>query len=461
MYKGKIIGYGAIIVTCFALLTLYFPFSSGVRQGIMDLFTNFAANWWLIFPFIGLAVLFALTLYYGITFLGLLERIPAPKEYYFPNISIMICSKNEQPLLKQTLDSLVASDYPKEKMQVIIVTSGSTDGSEVYCANYASQHPGINWKVVHDEIPQKGKPPALNVGLKSVLHEYLVLYDAGNILLPDTLKNLLASMKDDKVHAVMGAIQVKNWNRNKLTKSIVLDYAIVSGGNTFFEAKTKLGLNCFLYGRNVCIRMDVLQEIGGFDEESLTEDLYLGSMLNVRKKKLTFAPHAKIYEPVPADWNILTKQRMRWVGGFMGDAPRIIKMKEGDNPIGKKVIISRFLSMQLFGNMTTFFLLALIFLIVNLFLQEYYMAIWDVVYLVIFGGTIFHSLQKYGDKRYSLLLYYLFTLRIHLTMASWSAKLPKQISWEQTPMLLSMSKEELDDLVRSSDTTEKALTTAG
>ncbi len=447
MRKDKIIGYGGLIVVSFSVLTLFFPPQlSAVKQGLLDLFTNFAANWWLIFPFIGMIFLFIFILYYGITFFGLLEKTPAPKEYFFPNISIMICSKSEKPLLKQTLDSLIASDYPKEKMQVILVTSDSDDGSEVFCEDYATQHPGINWKVINDHVEKPGKPPALNVGLKHVLHDYLVLYDAGNILMPDTLKNLLAPMKDDKVHAIMGSIQVSNWNRNKLTKSIVLDYAIVSGGNTFFEAKTKMGLNCYLYGRNVCIRMDVLREIGGFEEAALTEDLHLGSILNVRKKTLTFTPHAKIYEPVPADWKILTKQRMRWVGGFMGDAPRIVKMKEGDNPVGKKVIISRFITMQLFGNLTTFLIVALIFLIINLSIQEYYMAIWDAIYLVFFSGIVFHSLQKYGDKRYGLLLYYLITWRIHMTMASWTSKLPENISWQQTPMLLSMSKEELADL---------------
>ncbi len=447
MYKGKITGYGALIVALFTLLTLYFPPQwSAAKQGLLDLFTNFAASWWLIFPFLGLMVEFTVLLFYGITLLGLLEKVPAPKEYFYPNISIIICSKSEKPLLKQTLDSLVASDYPKEKMQVILVTSGSEDGSEVFCTDYIAQHPNINWKVINDHIEKPGKPPALNVGLKSVINDYLILYDAGNILMPDTLKNLLAPMKDEKVHAVMGSIQVSNWNKNSLTKSIVLDYAIVSGGNTFFEAKTKMGLNCYLYGRNVCIRMDVLREIGGFDEDALTEDLHLGSILNVRKKKLTFTQHAKIYEPVPADWKILTKQRMRWVGGFMGDAPRIIKMKEGNNPIGKKVIISRFISMQLFGNLTTFTMVALIFLIINLAIQEFYMAIWDIVYLVIFGGIILHSLQKYGDRRYGVLRHYLLTWKIHITMASWTRKLPKHISWEQTPMLLSMSKEELEDL---------------
>jgi cellulose synthase/poly-beta-1,6-N-acetylglucosamine synthase-like glycosyltransferase len=453
MNKAKIIAYGAIIIVLFALLHMWFPYTSWVKTGIDGLFTNFAANWAYLFLFIGLIFWFGLILYYGITYFGLLEGYRPPKEFFFPNISIIITSKDEAPLLKQTLDSIVASDYPKDKMQVIIVTSGSSDGSEVFCEKYAAEHSDVDWKVVHEVIAKKGKPPALNVGLKYVKHDFLVLYDAGNILLPDTIKNLIAPLKNEKVHATIGSIRVKNWDKNRLTKSIFLDYVIVSGGNTFFEAKNKMGTNCYIYGRNFCVRTAILREIGGFNEESLTEDMYLAAMMNIRGKKILFTPFAKMYEPVPTVWNIVQKQRMRWVGGFIGDMPKIVKIKEGEKPVGKKVIISRFLSMQLLSNVAIWFLIDAIVLVLHILFADYYMATWDVIFCALMWGFMIHSVRNFGDKHYSTLWYYPFLLKLHLFMFSLSGKLPKQISWEQTPQLLLMSKEELTELTESTKAT--------
>src|SRR5271157_4228618 len=446
MYKGKIIGYSAILVACFSLLYLYFPIQSPVKQAIDNLFTNFSKYWYNIFGFAGLVLLFGLVLYFGITFFGLLEPLPRINADYFPKISIIIASKNEAPLLRQTLDSLVASDYPTDNLQVIIVTSGSTDGSEVFCQNFATEHPNIDWLVISEDIPKKGKPPALNVGLQYVKYDYLVLFDSGNILMPDTIKNLIAPMKNEKVHAAMGTIMVKNWNKNALTKAILVDYSLVSGGNTFFEAKSKMGTNCYIYGRNFCVRMDFLREIGGFDEDSLIEDMYLAAMLNIHHKKIMFVPSAKIYEPVPSDWNILKRQRMRWVGGFTGDLPRIMQFKEGNKEIGKSVGISRFISMILMGNVTIWALIDIIALIIQVLIQEYYMLTWTVIVLIFHVGILLHSIQKYGDKHYTCLFYYPLVLRLHFFMSSLAGKLPKNISWEQTPQLLSMSKEELEEL---------------
>ena len=67
----------------------------------------------------------------------------------------MIASKNERILLERTLNSIVKSDYPKENIQIIIITSGSTDDTTEFSQNFAKVHHKIDIEVLSENLPKK------------------------------------------------------------------------------------------------------------------------------------------------------------------------------------------------------------------------------------------------------------------------------------------------------------------
>jgi cellulose synthase/poly-beta-1,6-N-acetylglucosamine synthase-like glycosyltransferase len=334
-------------------------------------------------------------------------------------------------------------------MQVIVVTSNSTDDSEAFCKKYFKENPGIDWLNLSEPLPKPGKPPALNYGIKCVKNEILVLYDAGSILEPGTIKQLVAPLKDETVKAVQGAIVVKNWDKNNLTRAILLDYAMISGGNTHFEVQNKLGKNCWLYGRNMGVRMEVVRKFGGFDETSLTEDVYISSLMNAHNLRIKFVPHAIVYELVPSEWDIMVKQRTRWVGGFTGDIPKLLQLKVDGKPAGPKEMLGRFLSMQFLGNISIWSIVALIFVGIYAVIGEWYLLGWAAMCYVFFTTWTLGSIRRYCGGNSKGLLSYFTVVKIHAFMMGLSMHLPKVINWEQTPQLLSMSKEEIDDLSKN------------
>ncbi|MFW9829994.1 MAG: glycosyltransferase, partial [Candidatus Thorarchaeota archaeon] len=306
--------YGFFWVIVYALFHIYFPpfWLSGVKRAIDTFIINPLINWWFIFPLIGLIMLLGFVIYYGIHFLASFGSGYKTKTPYYADISILIASKNERILLERTLNSIVKSDYPKEKIQVIIVTSGSTDDTTQFCEKFARDNSIIDIKVLSEDLPKKGKPPALNYGLEYVKNDIVVLYDSGCILESNALKNLIAPFQDDKNNAVIGPVLVKNWKKNALTKGIFLDYAIVSGGGLLFEIKNRLGSSAYSFGRNFAVRTKFLRKYGGYNEDSMTEDLYLSILLNLDGVLIRFSPKAKIYEYVPSTMEILKHQRTRW-----------------------------------------------------------------------------------------------------------------------------------------------------
>ncbi|MHA1831610.1 MAG: hypothetical protein ACTSWR_08790, partial [Candidatus Helarchaeota archaeon] len=90
MKISKVIFYGSIVATYFIVLHIFFPpwLNSPIKQGIDSLFTNFSANWLLIFPFIGLVALCGLLIYYGIHFVASFGISYKSKKYYYPSTSI-------------------------------------------------------------------------------------------------------------------------------------------------------------------------------------------------------------------------------------------------------------------------------------------------------------------------------------------------------------------------------------
>ena len=436
--------YGAIWLVFLVVLYVYFPpfWSSGVKEAIDTFLGAPLTYWWFIFPLIGLIMLLGFVLYYGVHFFASFGSGYKPKMEYYENISILIASKNEKVLLERTLDSIVKSDYPKEKMQIIVITSGSTDDTTDYARNFSEEHSEIDIEVLSKDLPIKGKPPALNYGLESVKNDIVILYDSGCILKPNSLKNLISPFHKEKTEAVIGPVLVKNWKDNTLTKGIFLDYGMVSGGGLLFEVKNRLGSSAYSFGRNFAVRTKYLRKYGGFNEDSMTEDLYLSALLNLDGVLIRFSPKAKVYEYVPNSWDILVKQRTRWLAGYVFDMPQLMAMKS-EYKDGKKLIISRNMTMMMLANMDTWLPIEIIIAIIQLLIGEHYMLIWTLSCIFFQFGFIFNAIRKYCDKHYSLIFYFLISGFIHLYMFLRQFRLPKEISWEKTPMLLEREEAEI------------------
>ncbi len=444
MKIGKIVLYGLILVVFYVILHLIFPpsFPSGVKGTIDLFFTNPLTYWWVIFPLIGLGFFLGLILYYGIHFLSSFGSGYRIKTSYTTPISILIASKSEKTLLERTLNSIVKTDYPKEKIQLILIISGSTDDSLDFCKSFANKHENLDITILSENLPKKGKPPALNYGLKHVKNEIVVLYDAGCILQSYTLKELMNPFHEEKNNAVIGPVLVENWKENTLTKGILLDYAMISGGGLTFEIKNRLGSSAYSFGRNFAVRTKCLLDYGGFNEDSMTEDLYLSVLLNLDGVKILFTPKAKIYEYVPNTWDILVKQRTRWLAGFIFDMPQLMAMKKGDKN-GKSIIISRNMTMMLLGNLDTWIPIVIAFSLFYFLIGEFYLLFWTLSCLFFQFGFLFNAIRKYGDKHYSVLLLFLISGYIHLFMFLHQFQLPKEMSWEKTPMLFEKEEEEI------------------
>ncbi|MFO7797778.1 MAG: glycosyltransferase [Promethearchaeati archaeon] len=448
MKISRVLPYAVVVIAYFVLLHIFWPtqWNSGVKIAIDAFFANPLGNWLFIFPFIGLMLLLVLNIAYGIFFLASFGKGYRMKEEYYPDISIVIPSKNEKVLLEQTLDSLLETTYPKEHIQLILLTGESTDGTTEFSENFAQEYGNMMDITTDSEVPPNpGKPAKLNLGIKHIKHDIVVFYDCGDILKPDTLTHLINPFQYEKYNAVIGPVLVKNWKDNYITKGIALEYSHVCGGGLLFETRNRLGSSTFLFGRNVALRTKYLKKFGGFKEDSLTEDLYLQVLLNMDGIDIHFVPQAKVYDTVPDNWKILKMQRDRWMAGFTLDAPELMEM-EGKVKNGKAVIIPRNLTMFTYGNVDTWSPIPIIFSILFAIFGEYYLLSWSLSCVLFQFGYLLNAVRKYGDKHYSLLLYFPISGYILLYHFVRQFTLPEEMSWEQTPILLEKQVSETENI---------------
>jgi len=239
-----------------------------------------------------------------------IDRMELP----FPPLSIMIPAHNEELVIERTLKTLLASDYPVEKLEILVLNDGSTDKTKEILDRLCQEHPQIHAVHIPREEGGRGKAAVLNRGLKLVRNELIAIYDADNQPQPSALRYLAAQFTlQPEMGAVLGKFRTINRRRNWLTRFINIEglsfqWIVQAGRWKLLKVST-------LPGTNFIIRKAVLDEVGGWDEEALTEDAELSLRILEAGYRIKFVPYAVTWEQEPETLGVWFRQRTRWARG--------------------------------------------------------------------------------------------------------------------------------------------------
>jgi cellulose synthase/poly-beta-1,6-N-acetylglucosamine synthase-like glycosyltransferase len=266
----------------------------------------------LTYPFLFIAVFFEVFLL--VTFLSEPAKTRraqtlSPKT---PNIAIIVPCWNEETTIKGTVDSLLALDYPKDKLTIVLVDDGSTDGTAKAMDAFIGT-PQIT--VIHKE--NGGKHTAVNLGIeKSPQAEFVGCLDADSFVAPDALREIIGYFDNPKVGAVTAAMSVhepKKW----IEKMQHADYV---HGITLRHVISSLNGLYVTPGPFSFYRRDMILSVGGFHKGYSTEDLEMALRMQRAGFIIENAPRARVYTKTPITVRALIKQRTRWTTGFLRNA---------------------------------------------------------------------------------------------------------------------------------------------
>ena len=137
----------------------------------------------------------------------LAKWMPAPvrKGEYTPSASILIAAYNEATCIGKTIENKLAIDYPGDKLEIVVISDGSNDGTDEIVRGYA----GRGAELIRQE-PRAGKTSALNLAIPSARGEIIVFSDANSLYEYDAIRKLLANFKDPGVGYVTGKMIYAN-----------------------------------------------------------------------------------------------------------------------------------------------------------------------------------------------------------------------------------------------------------
>lgn len=118
---------------------------------------------------------------------------------YEPYVSILIAAYNEEQHIQETLENKLSLDYPRDKLQLIVISDGSQDKTDEIVRSFEKQ----NVMLIRQE-PRAGKTAALNLAVPRAAGEILVFSDANSLYAPDALRKLLRNFADPQVGYVTG-----------------------------------------------------------------------------------------------------------------------------------------------------------------------------------------------------------------------------------------------------------------
>lgn len=153
----------------------------------------------------------------------------------------------------------------------------------------------------------------MNFGVQHARGEIIVTFDADSVPESEVLLNALRHFGDDSVAGVQGRICSINANENMLTKFLYYEGAVQY--EIYMQGKDRLNLFVGLAGTCQFIKRSVLEEVGGWNEKSLSEDVELSLRLTEKEYAIKYASDARTWEENPHSIGGLVRQRARWYRG--------------------------------------------------------------------------------------------------------------------------------------------------
>jgi glycosyltransferase involved in cell wall biosynthesis len=227
---------------------------------------------------------------------------------YRPSVSVLIAAFNEQPVIAQTVRSVLANDYPD--LEVIVVDDGSTDGTG---AEVATQFAG-DGRVRLIRQANAGKASALNRGLDEARGEILVCFDADTQIAPFGIPLIVRHFADAQVAAVAGNVKVGN-RVNILTRWQSLEY--ITSQNLDRRAYAYLNAMTVVPGAVGAWRKSAVVAAGGYLRDTMAEDMELTYRLRRDGWRITADPETVGYTEAPATFRMFFRQRFRWAYGTL------------------------------------------------------------------------------------------------------------------------------------------------
>ncbi len=222
------------------------------------------------------------------------------------SVCIIVPVWNEERTLRGTIESLLALNYPKDKLEILVIDDGSTDNT-LSIAQEFEHEPQI--KIFSKE--NGGKHTAVNFGINQTTAELVGCLDADSFVDKNALQEIIQVFQNPDMMAVTPCMIVKS-PKTFIQRAQKIEYTVGALLKRIFGDLSAIQVTP---GPFSIFRRKVFEDLGLYKKAYNTEDFEIALRMHKHGYKIGNAPRAFVYTTTPATPYRLFRQRLRWVQG--------------------------------------------------------------------------------------------------------------------------------------------------
>jgi cellulose synthase/poly-beta-1,6-N-acetylglucosamine synthase-like glycosyltransferase len=243
-----------------------------------------------------------------------IKQAKSRRRWHLPTISVVVPAHNEATTIERCLKSLVESNYPAGKLEVIVANDGSTDNTADIVLDFKKQNRG-SCKIRLINRPNRGKAMVLNYAMRRCARGSLVMcLDSDSYLAPNALRNAAQHFRDRKVVAMSSNVNIiEDGTLMALVQRFeyLVCYQMKKG-------QALLDIEYIVGGIGSMFRRSMVKKVSYYDTNTMTEDIDLTMKIigrKDRKDRIAYASDSVAYTEPAHTVGALMRQRYRWKYG--------------------------------------------------------------------------------------------------------------------------------------------------
>jgi len=255
----------------------------------------------------------------------------------YPIVTVQLPVFNELNVVVRLIENIVKLDYPKDKLEIQVLDD-STDETQKIAKESVDKFKkdGFNIFYIHRNNRTGFKAGALQNGMSKATGEFIAIFDADFVPRPNFLKNLMPYFTEESI----GMVQARCGHSNRKYSLLTKIQAIILDGHFLIEhtARNRSGRFFNFNGTAGIWRKKTIETSGGWQGDTLTEDMDLSYRAQIKGWKFIFVPDVVIPAELPIDVNAFKTQQGRWAKGTIQVAKKLLgKMLKSDTPLKVKL----------------------------------------------------------------------------------------------------------------------------
>lgn len=265
-----------------------------------------------------------------IWFLGKVAPKPVRKQAIFPTVTCVIAARNEERTIGAKLKNLLAQDYPSDRLDIIVVSDGSTDDTTAIVEQYLSipPHPSppadaaplqpSAFSLQPNSSPcvrlltiptHRGKAHALNMGVAAATGEIILFADARQRFADDAVRALVANFADSEVGAVSGELVFETTDQAEIGKGLGFYWQYEK---FLRKAESLSGSTVACTGAIYAIRKSCFRQL---PEGTLVDDLLTSMRILLSGYRVVFEPEARAFDSLSPSSRHEFRRKVRTLAG--------------------------------------------------------------------------------------------------------------------------------------------------